>query len=936
MKIRILGNLLCLGLFLAAEGYGDDIHKLTEGEDLYQRECYEEALAVFEAAANCARENHNDELLARALLGTGKTLLGLTRYFKAEEILENAESQYIKNGDKEGQARCLELLGRTAFKTARYRKALHFFQRALEIDQLAGNYGKIAYDLILLANAHLLLDDFSRAEESYIEAMDLSKANGFSKQLAHSYLGLGIIYTDLGAFEKAKEYLYNSLEDYKEIEYPLGVAKAYLNLGQFYTKLAGVRQEPSLYDQALQYCLRSLDLRRDIDDRIGEGITLYTLSRIYSLQGKNDLAKETALGELRIMEQIPSYHEIAIANMRLGEIALDLGNHKEAFEYYNKAEGMAKEMGRQSLLWRIYFKQGESLRTKGDIGAALDRYYSAVDVLEDIRSRLMLKEQKIGYMEDKLHVYDEILELLKTLHEKEPSKGYDRKSLEIFERKQGRTFLEEMGKSGARHFAGLPEKLLAQEVDLEIQRFEIQSALVDERSKPVKDKESKLIQALEERSREVKENLKDLEEKIKTSAPDYYTLKYPQPATLPELQGEALKPGEVMLVYAVMEDMTCLWVVGKEHFGLYSLNCGEKDLIEKVADFRAKNEAVVAAIRGETPNLTQTLKKTRDEIERQGHELYELLLPKEVRPLIGKARLLYIVPTGPLYGLPFEALVMEPSGGSRTPHYLVENHSFSYLSSASLLKILRDASARRKTSPSYPLLVFAHPVYSKGSHASGEEGTIKGMRTKAYLSILGGEFEELPETEQEAKEIKDILEAPEESEPLQLREKASRSTIFRFNNMNRLDDYRFIVFACHGILPGEVNKITQPALVLSHPEREGYLTMADVFGIEMNAELVTLSACNTGRGKIAKGEGVMGLTRAFMYAGTSTVMVSLWPVETLSSRILTTGHYRKISAGSSKAEALRNIKLSMIKGEQGALFRHPFFWSPFVIFGDGQ
>ena len=111
--------------------------------------------------------------------------------------------------------------------------------------------------------------------------------------------------------------------------------------------------------------------------------------------------------------------------------------------------------------------------------------------------------------------------------------------------------------------------------------------------------------------------------------------------------------------------------------------------------------------------------------------------------------------------------------------------------------------------------------------------------------------------------------------------------------------------------------------------------MADVFGITLNADMVTLSACNTGRGKAEKGQGVRGLTRAFMYAGTPAVSVTLWSVESRSAKQLSTGLYRNLKQDKNRAEALRQIKLQMIKGEEGSLFQHPFFWAPVVIFGDG-
>ena len=186
----------------------------------------------------------------------------------------------------------------------------------------------------------------------------------------------------------------------------------------------------------------------------------------------------------------------------------------------------------------------------------------------------------------------------------------------------------------------------------------------------------------------------------------------------------------------------------------------------------------------------------------------------------------------------------------------MEDYAVAYLSSASLLKTLREAQARKQTQPAYPLLAFANPRYETGSGTPPEDKSVRGLQTRAYREIMGGKFEELPETEDEVRAIKELLKAPAQSHPLLVKEAASRSAIFSLNQDARLSAYRYLVFACHGILPGEVDRVMQPALVLAYPEKDGYLTMGDVFGLKLNAELVSLSACNTGRG--VRGQGRRG------------------------------------------------------------------------------
>jgi CHAT domain-containing protein len=365
---------------------------------------------------------------------------------------------------------------------------------------------------------------------------------------------------------------------------------------------------------------------------------------------------------------------------------------------------------------------------------------------------------------------------------------------------------------------------------------------------------------------------------------------------------------------------------------MYTLPVGEQTLQQKIAKVRGTMLDDWGISRGLT--LPKEPDRQPDQIEgisfpQISHDLYTLLVPEAVRPMLAGQHTLNIAPTGPLYALPFELLLTHPTKDLQNDHYLIEDVPINYLSSASLLKILRETQARRTSTARYPLLAFAHPVYSIDT--SQETGTLRGLRAQAYRELLGGGLPELPETAEEAEIVANLLDASEESNPLQLRESASHAKVFELNNHKRLDDYHYLLFAMHGVLPGEIDRVTQSALVFS----DNFLTMADVFSLQLNAKLVSLSACNTGRGTQEKGEGVMGLTRAFMYAGTSTVAVTLWSVESLSAKELDIGFFRHLNDGMSPARALQAIKVQMLRGEMGESYRYPYYWAPFIIFGDG-
>ncbi len=706
------------------------------------------------------------------------------------------------------------------------------------------------------------------------------------------------------------------------------------------------------YDEALKFYQQALTVYREFQTselaglRRSEGDVLGHIGTVYVALEQNERALESYQEALAICGELNQNKEI-VQDLwceghlfdQIGTAYEESGQYEQAVTFHQQALEVAKKSGIPERIWHTSHVAGRSLAKLGKPAEALQHYEQALDIIETLRAGLTEKEHKYAFMRERLYIYDELIDWLQTLHQQHPDKGYDRKALEIFERKQGRVFLEEMGQSGARFFAGLPEAVAQRERALASQLPQTRKQLADERAKPVAEQNREFLQNLQQRERTLLSEQESLQNTIKNDYPDYYALQYPQPVALAELQTRVLQPDELMLVYAVMNAKTCLWVIGQQEFELYSLDIGEDALAEKVTALRNALSHGWRTERGlsfEDRDASDQVEQKPVSFTQASHELYAILIPEAIRPLLTspqdslQGKTLNIIPTGPLYALPFEALMTRPAKDAHKAHYLIEDIPISYLSSASLLNILREAQARRTTTARYPLLAFAHPAYK--DETLQESDSVRSLRTQSYRNLIGGNFIELPETADEAKAIADLFEAPQESTPLQLRENASYAGVIDFNNRERLDDYQYLIFAMHGVLPGEVDKVSQSALVFS----DNYLTTADVFGLQLNARLVSLSACNTGRGTQVKGEGVKGLTRAFMYAGTPAVAVTLWSVESLSAKDLDIGFFRHLKAGLPPARALQAIKLQMLRGEEGKNYRHPYYWAPFVVFGDGM
>jgi CHAT domain-containing protein len=271
--------------------------------------------------------------------------------------------------------------------------------------------------------------------------------------------------------------------------------------------------------------------------------------------------------------------------------------------------------------------------------------------------------------------------------------------------------------------------------------------------------------------------------------------------------------------------------------------------------------------------------------------LYTTLL-KPIKNSLEESQEIVVVPDGSLYYVPFEAL-MAPGADT----YLMERFPIRYAASATSFVQAEMAPA---APASKTLLAFGDPDY--GGRQSGLA---------------------LPYTRDEVLGIAALF--PKDQRSVYLGKAASEQSI----HAEALESYRYIHFAAHGLVdeahPG------RSGLALTAGEGDdGVLRVNSITGLRINAEVVTLSACSTGLGELASGEGMLGLVRAFLYAGARSVNVSLWKVSDTATPVLMQGFYRNLDRSIPPAEALRRAKIGMIR-QDNALWRHPHFWAPFVL-----
>jgi CHAT domain-containing protein len=533
-------------------------------------------------------------------------------------------------------------------------------------------------------------------------------------------------------------------------------------------------------------------------------------------------------------------------------------------------------------------------------------------------------------------------------------------SFRLADAARGRSVVRALAASAARAAASEPAlaDIARRLQDVEKQVSALNGLLANAISARAQDRDEASIQNLRRHIDGLRDERGRLSAEIERKFPDYARLVNPGPATVADVQ-KTLRPGEAMLAVFSGQRRTYAWAVPKTGPAAMAVAPLNRDGLA----------ATVAKLRKALDPNAQTLDDIPAFDVAEAHRLYAgLLQPAEAG--WREAKTLFVVPDGALGQLPLALLVTAPTALAaadadgvpfsryRAVPFLAKRVAVAQLPSVGSLAALRAVPAPRGERKAF--VGFGDPWFNKEQAAEGARDlaavqtaglTTRGipirLRSAPKNSDYSAEYGQLPRLPDTADEVRSIAVALRaDTGDVILGAKASPTTVKQMDLRNR----RIVMFATHGLVPGDLSGLGQPALALSAPDvtgnpADGLLTVEDILALKLNADWVVLSACNTAAAQGAGAEAVSGLGRAFFYAGTRALLVSNWPVESSSARELTTDLFRRQveTAGLSRAEAMRQAMLTLIdgpglKGPDGkALFSyaHPIFWAPFSLVGDG-
>lgn len=900
------------------------------GDAARAKECFERALAL-------------DERIAPDRLAVAWDLLKLGKAVEDPALPQAAEALYLRAlailerraPASFARVACLGNLGALWFGTAPA-AASRWLERALAVQEgLEPESPAALWILSSLGSVTQALGESGKAEEYLLRALALqekSRAGGAEK--AYRLSVLGVLALNRGDLEVAEDHFRQALALYEGSESARrdgSVANAWNNLGTiallrgeprtaqryFLRALPGEEVSPSSRALVEMACsLRHLGvLRRDVDPAAARAYFQRALA-LYD-QVPQSLDRSSLLGEIALFEaqqgnveaafrsldqafalaeaEAPSGVLMARTLSKRGALFEQQGELERAGEDYRRALALYERLGLRSAdRARVLFGLGTVQRRTGRRQAGAESLCRAVDAVDDLRARLGgTAESRSAFGAAFDDVYHDCAAAL--IEDGQPERAFH-----TLERGRASSLLTLLGERELR-FADLPAELAEQRRRLDAEYDRTQAGLL----KLDVSRDAQLVERLRGELDDVRRQQEEIVRTIRRQSPRFASLQYPEPVDLAGARA-ALDPGTVLLSYSIGRERSHLFVVrppgAEPGLAVYPLPVGRETL------------------RGATIAFVKRLRLHRSDLRglrAEASRLYELLVRPADAALATSERVL-IVADGPLHTLPFAALV-------RDGRYLVEwKPLHTALSATVYAEIKKARPAAESAASSRQVVAFGDPRYPQAANA--EKGRIADPRVRGAVQ-RGLSLTPLPGTRKEVEAIAAVF--PDARVYL-----GTDATEERAKSEGRRA--RLLHFACHGLLDEDLP--LSSALALTIPEGSaaegdnGLLQAWEIFEhVGLDADLVTLSACDTALGKEQGGEGLIGLTRAFQYAGARSVLASLWGVPDAATSLLMPRFYRALRAGRSKDDALRAAQIEQI-GERR--YAHPFFWAAFQLAGD--
>lgn len=839
-----------------------------------------------------------------------------TAYAHYEQVRQLAERQ----GDKSALMTALRGLGNVHFSLGDHHPAYVFYQRSLKQAEELQDKSGILDARFNLGNICYGQGDYGNALEQYQRSRLLAAELNDAVRTVRALNNIGSIYQLQANFPLALETHQRALKLVRALNDADLMTKSLNNLGL--TQLA-----LNEYTAALAAFEEAFKLAETNDFKPLMMLALNNLAIVNEAQGQYARAETYYQQGLRLAETLESKESLAFLWSNLGNTRRLQGQYRQAIELTERAIHMARQIGNLEVLAKASTRAGKSYAALGQPEQAQQHFAAAIRAVEQLRNLTSVSERdRQRFLEARIGPYYGMVELLIA---KGLTDGISANStppaalteaLEYAQRAKGRVLLDVLQSGKANLAKAMTEKEAEQERKLTRDLNALNSGLYLERLKPTPNE--KRLSELDQLLQRVRLEHEGFQAALYAAHPELKIQRGElQPLNLNEIANLLPDARTAILEFIVAEDQSYLFVMTKPaattpkpaacpiNLQIYPLNLTRKLVNDLTERFRRR------------------IANRHFDIQELSGELHHRLLAPAQAQLQGMKALI-VIPDGGLWQLPFQAL--QAGNG----HYLIEDYSLSYAPSLPVLQAMtQQRMARQQTAPGSPsLFALGNPVLGKQESA----------QTQAML--MGDRLTPLPETARQVNALKHVYGAQN-----------SRVLLGAFAREDLLKaeagQYRILHLATHGILndasplysqlllsqPLASGAKIEAASASDDPGEDGLLEAWEIMRMNLHADLVVLSACETARGRIGSGEGMIGLTWAFFIAGSPANVVSQWKVESRSTADLMLAFHRQLQprvgtkhASLNTAEALRQASLLVLRKPQ---YRHPFYWAGFVLIG---
>jgi CHAT domain-containing protein/tetratricopeptide (TPR) repeat protein len=846
---------------------------------------------------------------------------------EAIEAFQESQILFRKAGNKVLQ---YNALGQLHYLQSNFITSLEYNRKALALWEEAGDKVNSAWTLNLMALTSRMIGDLTSSMEYLEQAISISETLDNKDLRTNIFMAAGLLHQRLENRMKALEFFQKSLILAEELNNRTLTAYAKENIGR-------ILFAEGKYAEAMDNFQKALALNEAVGSKRHLFYSIDAIGTLYQIQGDHVQADEYRRKALKISEEIGNKFQIITALVGLASLAADKGDFAQGLEFAKGAAALSIEVGERENLPRALYFVGIAYNGLKEFDKSRLAFEKAISTVELTRANIAGQDSRAAFFANRWEPYEAYVDLLMQMHREQPTKGHDVQAFQLIQRSRARSLLELLNESRTQIDQGVVPELLARERLLQGQLNEQAARQTRLLSGPHAAAEAGLLKKeIDSLAYEYGNN----QAQIRLKSPRYAALTQPRPLTASEIQRDLLDADTVLLEYALGAKRSYLWVVSSTSIRSYELpNRSEMENdVRRVIGLLNDGKRWAS---DETINV---------EFTSVAVPLTRKLLPPDVLSKLKNKRLV-IVSDGALQYLPFGALPLPPELNSTNRKQntdtvpLAVQFEIVNLPSASALSVQRRETLDRHQ-PTKTIAIFADPVFSE---ADERLPSIKGRQTKINalakpdlnriflerafnLRDKTGEpvsIPRLPFTRREADEI--FAAAPPSSSFRAVDFEANRENVLR----PETSDFRILHFATHGILNSEHPELSGIVLSLANEKGEpinGFLRLNEIYNMRLNADLVVLSACQTALGKEIRGEGLIGLTRGFMYAGSPRVVASLWKVDDVATAELMKIFYQKMLKEKLRpAAALRAAKIAMYKTKR---WNAPYYWAAFELQGE--